>query len=118
MTDVDLKNALLAGDPNAPKDETEQVETHAGVVTVRALNRGEVLRLNTVRDNGNLGIDEYEQRMVSAGLVSPKMTPDEVARWQEVDKAGGVLEQVSAAIARLSGLQEGADKSRVPSAAE
>lgn len=53
MTDVDLKNALLAGDPDAGEG-TEEVKTHAGVVVVRPLTRAEVLRFNQGRDRGDL----------------------------------------------------------------
>ena len=113
MTDVDLKNALLAGDPTAPLDETEEVKTHAGVVVVRGLSRGEVLKLNGLRDTGELLVDEWEQALVSKGIVTPTMTPAEVAKWQDVEKAGGALKDVTDAIVRLSKLDEGASKSGV-----
>ena len=117
MGDVDLKNALLAGDPDKG-EETREVKTHAGVVVVRGLTRLEALNLNRGRDMGELDVAEYEQRMVSIALVSPAMTPAEVARWQEVDRAGGVLGPVTDAITELSGLKQGADKSRVSTARE
>lgn len=112
MTDVDLKNALLAGDPDSA-EETEEVKTHAGVVTVRGLNRAEVLRLNGARDAGDLDVAEWEQALVSKGMVTPAMTPAEVAKWQEIDKAGGPIKDVTDAIVRLSKLDEGASKSGV-----
>lgn len=112
MTDVDLKNALLAGDP-ADVDVTEEVKTHAGVVVVRGLTRAETLKLNGLRDVGELSVAEWEQGMVSKAMISPTMTVAEVAAWQEIDKAGGPLGDVTDAIARLSGLSQGADKSRV-----
>lgn len=112
MTDVDLKNALLAGAPNTG-DDTEEVKTHAGVVIVRGLSRAEVLRLNGARDAGDLDVAEWEQALVSKGMVTPAMTPAEVAKWQEIDKAGGPLGDVTDAIARLSKLDEGASKSGV-----
>ena len=115
MTDVDLKNALLAGDP-ATINETEEVKTHAGVVIVRGLTRAETLKLNGKRDAGDLTVEEWEQAMVAKGMVSPAMTPAEVAKWQAVDKAGGPLADVTDAIARLSGLAQGADKSGVSGA--
>jgi hypothetical protein len=113
VTDVDVKNALLAGDPEAPLDETEEVKTHAGVVIVRGLSRGEVLKLNGARDRGDLDVAEWEQALVSKGIVTPAMTAAEVAKWQGVEVAGGALKDVTDAIVRLSKLDEGASKSGV-----
>lgn len=112
MTDVDFKNALLAGDPETA-DETEEVKTHAGVVIVRGLTRAEVLTLNGARDAGELTVPEWEQNLVSKGMLTPQMTAAEVARWQEKDKAGGPLGDVVDAIVKLSKLDEGASKSGV-----
>lgn len=112
MTDVDQKNALLAGDPTVA-DETEEVPTHAGPVVVRGLTRGEALALGQLRDAGEMTVAEYEQHMVSTAMISPKMTPAEVAKWQTVDQAGGPLGDVTDTIARLSKLSEGANKSGV-----
>lgn len=112
MTDVDVKNALLAGDPDAGED-TREVETYAGTVTVRALTRAEVLSLKKLRASGEIDIAEYEAKMVSKALVSPEMTEAEVVRLQEIDRAGGALQAIADAITELSGLTQGADKSRV-----
>lgn len=116
MGDVDLKNALLAGDPGAG-DETEEVKTHAGVVIVRALSRAEVLGLQDAKRRAKLTFGQFEAHLVSKGLVSPAMTVSEVEQWQAVDRASGALEKVTAAITRLSGLEQGADKSGVSGAA-
>lgn len=117
MTDIDLKNSLLAGDPDGAND-TEEVKTHAGVVVVRPLSRGEVLGLNDQRRREKLTLAQFEARMVSYGLVTPTMTPAEVEQWQSVDKPGGSLADVTDAISRISGLAEGASKSGVPGAAD
>lgn len=114
MTDVDLKNALLAGDPDV-EEVTREVPTHAGVVVVRGLTRAEVLRMNAKFKPGSL---EWEQLAVSKAMLTPVMTSAEVATWQEVDKAGGVLGPITDAISELSGTSEGAQKSGVPGAAE
>lgn len=116
MNDVDFKNALLAGDPEAPLDGTEEVKTHAGVAIVRGLSRGEVLKLNGARDRGDLDVAEWEQALVSKGIVTPAMTAAEVAKWQDAEVAGGALKDVTDAIVRLSKLDEGASKSGVPRA--
>lgn len=112
MTNVDVKNALLAGDPDG-QDETREVPTHAGPVIVRGLTRAEVLRINAKFDPGT---PEWEQHAVAAALVTPSMTPGEVETWQSVDKAGGALGPVTDAISELSGMSEGASKSGVPRA--
>lgn len=116
MTDIDTKNSLLAGDP-ATANKTEEVKTHAGVVIVRPLTRGEVLDLNDQRRGEELTFAQFEARMVSLGMVSPTMTPAEVSQWQSVDNPGGSLADVTDAISRISGLDEGASKSGVPGAA-
>lgn len=115
MTAVDLKNALMAGDPNAG-DDTREVETYAGTVTVRALTRAEVLNLKRLRSSGEIDIAEYEAKMVAVALVNPTMTEAEVVKLQEVDRAGGALQDIADAITELSGLTQGADKSRVAGA--
>lgn len=112
MSEVDFKNALLAGD--GTEDETREVKTHAGVVIVRGLSRLEVLRLNKAKNLGEIDVAEFEAGMVSLGMVTPKLTPEEVAQWQAHDKAGGPLEDITRAISELSKLQEGADKSGLP----
>jgi hypothetical protein len=117
VSDVDLKNALLAGDPDVG-ETTREVKTYAGVVIVRGLARAEVLRLKMAREVGDIDVAEFEQQMVATAMVSPKMTRDEVAKWQEIDKAGGALGQVADAIADLSGLKQGAEKSGVSDSAK
>ena len=112
MTDIDFKNALLAGDPD-DADDTGEVETFAGLVVVRALTRAEVLKGNQLRDDRKVTVAEYEQWMVSTAMVTPKMTEAEVEKWQAIDKAGGPLADVTDKIAELSGLSEGASKSGV-----
>lgn len=116
MGDVDLKNALLAGDP-AGSDETATIPTYAGDIVVRPLSRGEVLALKAERAAG-MTLAEFEAHMVSAALVHPEMTAAEVERWQATDKAGGVLEDVSRKIEEISGMRAGADKSGVSGASK
>lgn len=114
MGEADLKAALLAGEGSKNTDDTQKVETRLGVITVRGLTRAEVLRLKMGQERGKIDHLEFEQRMVSLGLVDPEMTPQEVATWQATERAGGALADVTEAIAELSGMGEGADKSSVP----
>lgn len=115
MSDVDFKNALLAGDPDAAVGETATIPSHAGEIVIRALSRAEVLDLKMQRAEG-MTLAEYEAHMISWALVHPPMTPAEVQRWQAADKAGGVLNEVTDKVTELSGLGQGAEKSRVPGA--
>lgn len=117
MTDVDLKNALLAGDPDTA-EETREVKTFAGVVVVRGLTRAEVLGVKALRARDDIDVAEYEAHIVSLAMVTPTMTVEEVRRWQAIDKAGGPLGEVTDAITELSGLSEGAQKSGVSGAAQ
>jgi len=110
MTD-DLKAALLAGE--AGVETTGKVETYAGTVTVRALTRSEVLHLNTGRELGEIDIAGFERKMVALAMVDPVMTEAEVKVMQD-HPAGGVLGPITDKISELSGLSQGADKSRVP----
>lgn len=111
MTDVDVKNALLVGPPE--KGETRVIPSYAGDLTVRGVSRGEVFRLKGLKADGKINQQQFEAHLVAAGMVSPVMTPEEVAAWQEADLAAGVLGDVSDAISELSGLSQGAQKSRV-----
>lgn len=114
LTADELKAALLAGDKTQP--DTAPVDTFAGPVLVRALTRGETLRLNTGRDLGKLDTAAYERKMVALAVVRPEFTEAEVGVWQEIDRAGGALADITNRIAEISGLTEGADKSDLPSA--
>lgn len=79
-------------------------------VVIRGLTRNEALAVReaeTLADKDNL--------LISLGLVEPQMTPEDVAAWAESDEAG-VLAGISTRIGELSGMSEGAGKSRVPRA--
>lgn len=118
MSEVDFKNALLAGDPDAPKDETATIPSHAGDIVVRPLSRAEVLALKAERAAG-MTLAEFEAHMVSHAMVTPAMTPAEVAVWQAASKAGGtVLDEVIETITDISGMGQGASKSGVSGAGE
>lgn len=80
-----------------------------GVVTVRALSRGEVKRAKAEAGDD----DEAEANLISMALVDPVMTPVEVAEWLDGAPAGDSV-AVSDAILDLSGMSEGAQKSGVP----
>lgn len=114
MTD-DMKARLLAGGGG---EDTAKVETHAGIVTVRRLTRMEVLQLNMGRELGVIDVPGFEQKMVSLAMVDPPMTETDVKVWQETESAGGALADITDKISEISGLAQGAQKSRVQGAAD
>ncbi|TCO64953.1 hypothetical protein [Actinocrispum wychmicini] len=88
-----------------PQLDEQDVEVRGGTVRVRAVSRREMLDL---RAKVNDPV-QVEQHIVATAMLDPVLTPDEVGRWQEAATPGD-LEKVTAAIARLSGLDELAGK--------
>lgn len=78
-------------------------------VAVRALTRDEVLESQEL---GSLG--ERDTYLVATGMTDPKLSIEDVAAWASSGDAGDLV-AVSDAIAVLSGLKQGADKSGVQS---
>lgn len=94
-------------------DETEDVPIGTvGMVTVRALSTGEVRKLKKLKLDKKLDDEAFENMLIAAALVNPVMTVDEVERWMGNAPAGDSV-HVMGAVARLSGMDEGAQKSRV-----
>lgn len=91
-------------------DDTEDVTLPSGaVVLVRGLTRYELLSNGKGTDDSSL----IERRNLATCLVEPKLSLSQVERWQKTSKPGEIG-VVTDAIRRLSGLGEGAGKSRVP----
>jgi len=112
MTGYATPESLLAGDLSVA---AEDVQLPSGaVVRLRGLSRFELL------NNGKGTEDplEVEARNVKACLIEPKMTIDQVRAWQRVAVAGGDFQTMSKVIRRLSGLDEGAQKSDVAEAGD
>lgn len=76
-----------------------------GIVLVRALSQGEVSRAKDDKD--------YESALLADALLDPELTQDEARQWLDTAPAGDTV-SVMDAIAELSGLKEGAQKSGVP----
>jgi hypothetical protein len=80
-------------------------------VEVRGLTRDEVYKtekFDTDADDGRAARDNY---IISTGMVNPKLSPEDVASMGANGNAGDItyiLERIS----ELSGLRQGADKSR------
>lgn len=77
-------------------------------VSIRALTRDEVLEAG----EGTKTTAERDNYIVAIGMTDPKLTVEDVAAWAASADAGD-LTTVSDAIAELSGLKQGAGKSRV-----
>jgi hypothetical protein len=80
-----------------------------GEVRVRALSRAEALQVT----GKEMPVAVMEQKLLSMAMVDPVMSEQDVAQWQAAASAGE-LEPITKVIQRLSGLQQGAAKSRVP----
>lgn len=105
---------INAGEEFLAQYVTEDVETHEvklpsgkGTMKVRALTRLEAMKM---REKGEMVSIEMEQKMCALGIVDPKMTEKQVARWQEISPAGD-METVIRKIMDLSGLEERPGKS-------
>jgi len=85
----------------------EDVEIRPGKwVRVRALTRAEMIRAQKMEDRR---LDQ-ERYLVSLALVQPRMTEDEVGRWQR-SSAFMELERIGRVINRLGGIGRDAAKS-------
>ncbi len=88
--------------PRLPEEEVEL--PGVGTVRVRALSRSEAIRVQAVEETG-----ARERCAVALGMVQPRLTEDEVGRWQSVAPAGE-LSPVAERINVLSGLAEDSAK--------
>lgn len=87
----------------------EDVELgEVGSVRIRSLSRAEVLKIK----GKEMPLEEMERLLVSAALVDPVLTEDEVSQWQ-ASSGAGEIEAVTQAIVRLSGLEDSASKKAV-----
>lgn len=84
----------------------EEVELPGlGTVKVRPLTRAEAMKIRGVE----LSVDEMERKLLALAMVDPKMTEEQVGRWQDVSPAGE-LQPVAEAIVRISGMEQAAGK--------
>lgn len=78
-----------------------------GDVTIRGLTLAEAEQLGELE-----GAAARNRLLLSAGLVNPALSQDDVDEWARNEDAG-VLADLAEAIADLTGFSEGAGKSRV-----
>lgn len=81
----------------------------SGTVLIRGLTRNEAVR---IRDTEG-GLITRDDLLISLGLVDPAMSPEDVAAWGEIEGQFVVMTDLSEAIGALSGMTQGAGKSRV-----
>jgi hypothetical protein len=99
------KATLIGAGPRL--EEADVKLTIAGrpaLVRVRALSRAEAMELQKIGDSGT-GV--IERRMLSLGMVRPRMTEGDVREWQEHAPAGE-LEPLTDRIQDLSGVGDDA----------
>ena len=89
---------------------TEEYPIGDDVVIIRGLTRDESLSMRKAGEAGDLAA--ADNMLIHYGLVEPAMSVEDVAAWAVADSAGTLVD-LSQAIARLSGMVEGAGKSGV-----
>jgi hypothetical protein len=98
------KAALLSG--AAALVTTDVPVPGLGVIKVKPLTRAQAMSVY----NRELDAAEMEQVLISYAAVEPTFTRKEVARWQEVDTAGGSILKLVHTIMEISGMEIGAGK--------
>jgi len=98
------KAALLSG--AAAVELTAVPVPGFGLIKVKPLSRAQAMSVC----NRDLDAAEMEQVLVSYAAVEPTFTRKEVARWQEIDTAGGALSKLVHVIMEISGMEIGAGK--------
>lgn len=89
-------------------DEEDVEIPGVGTVKIRPLSRAEALQVQ----GREMGVGEMERMLLSAAMVDPKLTEDEVSDWQ-ANSPAGLMQPVVDAIVRLSGMEQNAPKEAV-----
>lgn len=99
---------MLSRDEIFAKAKNEELLTlpSGGQVRVRGLSRNEALKLQDLD-----GVQERDNYVVMVGLVEPALSAADVEAWADAPGGAGDIVEISQAIARLSGMSEGAGKS-------
>lgn len=95
------KNTLISG----PGEETEEIDLGRIKVVVKSVTRTEMIKIGEAK-----GLLDRERKLISWGMVDPELTYQDVEAWQNQPSSAGEIEQVTRAIARMSGMLEGAKK--------
>ncbi len=100
-----FKDQLLSGELLGLDVEELEVEG-VGTFEIRSLSRKEVVDLADHDRDGTAG---YEAKALSAAMLTPSMTYQDVLQWQKVAPAG-LLQVLVERIQFLSGMEEGSRK--------
>ncbi len=93
-------------------EQTEPVTLTSGkIARVRGLSRYEYMLSSKVMADGSNDVAGFEVKIVSFGLVEPKLSEKQVTDWQKSPGALTDFQRVHEKIMVLSGVREGADKS-------
>lgn len=91
-------------------DDADDVTLPSGkTVRVRGLSRFEWFLAGKKAGDGDA--NAFETVMISMGMVAPALSEKQVERWRKKPGTMADLGKVSDAIRRLTGVDEGADKS-------
>lgn len=86
-------------------------------IVVRALSHDEALVLKDYGQKNEVTSAQYEQRMLSMALVTPKMSTGQIKAWQKASPAGE-LERVTSVVVALSGMGKDSAKEAYKSTPE
>lgn len=78
-----------------------------GTVRVRGLTRAEVLKCQTLVQDGPGRVEALERKMLALAMVDPELTEAEVGQWQKASPAGE-MQPVTEKVQALSGMTKGA----------
>lgn len=90
-------------------EEAEHEVPGIGTIRIRALNHDEAVAIADTKT-----LPAKQRKILAMGIVDPKLTEGEVGKWQMASPAGE-LTAVSAAISKLSGMDDEAEKAAVQS---
>lgn len=103
MTTMDEKSAIDAMTAVCLPEEDYVLKRLGITLRIRGLSHAEGLALRDYAEDKTVSTAKYEQRMLSAALIFPKMTEKDVAAWQRAAPSGEMGE-VMRVVGRLSGL--------------
>jgi len=110
MSDFSSVDDLLEGDVINEEDVTLPNGKKIRVKGLSAFERKLVYK-NAVND-GQVDIALVETRLLRYGIVQPKLSMDQAEKWMAVSLSG-TIDVVTEKIRTLSGMGEGAEKSKV-----
>ena len=94
----------LIQETSEAQSEIEPFELLSGkIIFIKPLSRKQALGF---KGSSKMPRALFEQRAVAMAMVNPKMTPAQVSKWQDRDKANGDLHRLTDRIIEISGMKE------------